>query len=109
MSGNNLEQNLLNINLLTMAGSGLLMLISGLSLYFFRDFVSDHLRFFLPIPPLGVAAYVFVFNLFKDYGGVLPKSPGLVWQEIITSTMIGAVIFGGFTTLLTFGIQGIKK
>lgn len=41
------------------------MLLTGLPLYPFRATVGRHMRFLLPIPPLGVAAYVFVFNVFK--------------------------------------------
>ena len=61
-----MDKELLKINLLALAGSGLLMLLTGVLLYAFRDRVSPYMRYFLPVPPLGVAAYIVVFNLFKD-------------------------------------------
>ena len=48
---------MLKINILTIAGTGLMMLLTGLVLFFFEG----------SIPPLGVAAYVFVFNLFQRF------------------------------------------
>jgi len=68
---------MLKINILSIAGIGLLMLLTGLLLFVFQDSIAQHRRFFLPIPPLGVAAYVFVFNLFDHYNGKLPESSWL--------------------------------
>ena len=107
--GEPVDKEILKINLLAIAGSGLLMLLTGLLLYVFRERVSPHLRYFLPIPPLGVAAYVFVFNLFKDYQGNLPPKQWEVMSEVVTSTIISALIVGVFTTCLVVGIEYLKK
>ena len=85
------------------------MLLTGLFLYLFRDFVSQNIRFFLPIPPLGVAAYVFVFNLFRFYEGNLPN----IWataRELVISAVISGVVFCIFITanlVITFFLKRI--
>ena len=62
---------LLKVNLLVLTVSEFVMLLTGLGLFVFRDEVSTNLRFFLPIPPIGVAAYIFVFNMLNYYDGKL--------------------------------------
>jgi len=91
-----MEDEMLKVNILTITVAGLLMLLTGLCLLVFRDAVSKDIRFFLPIPPLGVAAYVFVFNMFRYYDGNLP---GNVWDtigELVLSAVVSGVVFCGF-------------
>lgn len=88
-----MERELLRINLLAIAISGLLMLVTGGLLYVFQGGVSKHMRFFLPIPPIGVAAYIFVFNMFRHYEGGLPRSAWEMVREVALSTGVFAAIF----------------
>ena len=104
-----MEKELLKINILSIAVSGLLMLLAGLILYLFKATVSNHIRFFLPIPPLGVAAYVFVFNMFKYYNGSLPEKKWDTLVEILYSTAIASIVFCVFTILLVVSIDYIKR
>ena len=104
-----MEKEILKINLLAIAGSGVLMLLSGGFLYIFKEQVSSSVRFLLPIPPLGVAAYVFVFNMFKHYNGDLSGKPLALAREVLYSTAISAIVFGFFTVLLVIGIHYLKK
>jgi hypothetical protein len=99
---------MLKINILSIAGIGLLMLVTGLLLFVFRDSIAQYRRFFLPIPPLGVAAYVFVFNVFDHYNGKLPESPGLTLLEVLSGTALAAAVFFVFTLLLIAGINQFK-
>ena len=94
-----MEKELLKINILSIAGIGLLLLVTGLLLYLFKDAVAQYIRFLLPLPPLAVAAYVFVLNVFKNYNGTLPDTP-LVIREVLSGTALAAVIFGVFSLLL---------
>ena len=104
-----MDKGMLKINLLAIAGSGMLMLITVMVLYFFRERASHYLRFFLPIPPLGVAAYVFVFNMFKDYGGELPAKRWEIISDVLCSTLISSMIYGVFAGFLVVGIHYLKK
>ena len=104
-----MDKELLKINLLALAGSGLLMLLTGVLLYAFRDRVSPYMRYFLPVPPLGVAAYIVVFNLFKDNKGELPGRSWDVMREVLANTAVSAVVVGAFTICLVFGINALKK
>ena len=97
-----MEDDLLKLNMLTIAASGLMMLLSGLVLYFFRDTVSNNLRFFLPIPPIGVAAYIFVFNMFRHYQGHLPENLMGTVREVIISSLF---VFGVFAVFVVLNIS----
>jgi CHASE1-domain containing sensor protein len=99
---------MLKINILSIAGIGLLMLLTGLLLFVFQDSIAQQRRFFLPIPPLGVAAYVFVFNLFQHHSGSLPESPWLTMMEVLSGTAIAGAVFLVFSLLLVAGINQLK-
>jgi hypothetical protein len=104
-----MEQDVLRTNMLAIAVAGLLMLLTGVLLYIFRDSISDNVRFFLPIPPLGVASYIFVFNMYRFYNGNLPEGNWATAKEILYSTAIAGLAFGLFTFLLIFIIDAIKR
>jgi len=104
-----MEKELLKINILSIAAAGLLMLLAGVALYLFKDNAAANMRYFLPIPPLGVAAYVFVFNLFRHYNGSLPERKWEVVVEVFYSTTLIALLFFIFTLLLVFGIDFLKR
>ena len=99
---------MLRINVLSIAGIGLLMLVTGLLLFAFQDSIAQHRRFFLPIPPLGVAAYVFVFNTFDYHKGMLPENPWLTIVEVVTGTAIAGAVFFVFTLVMIVTINQLK-
>ena len=99
---------MLKINILTIAGTGLMMLLTALLLLLFEGSVAQYRRFFLPIPPLGVAAYVFVFNLFQDYNAELPRMPGAMLIEVVSGTAIAGAVFLVFSVALILGINQLK-
>ncbi|MGQ0643360.1 MAG: hypothetical protein ACT4P6_21655 [Gemmatimonadaceae bacterium] len=104
-----MEKELLKINILAIAGAGLLMLVTGILLYAVRGSVGTHIRFFLPIPPLGVAAYVLAFNVFRHYNGRLPGGPGVVLTEVAWGTAIAAAVFSLFSLILLVGIKLFQR
>ena len=95
-----MEQEMLKVNILSIAAFGLIVLLAGLGLYIFRGAVAPYIRFFLPIPPIAVATYISVFNLFRNYGGHLPTNSSVMVREIILSTAIAAISFATFSVLL---------
>ena len=105
-----METEQLKLNLLALAASGLLMLLTGLGLLIFRDEVSKNLRFFLPIPPIAVAAYIFVFNMFSYYDGSLPGNLRDTLRELTTGTLILSVVFFIFIAAIaaiTYILKGL--
>lgn len=105
-----MEDEILKINILSIAISGLLMLFAGMALYYFRNAITGgSIRFFLPIPPIGVAAYIYVFNLFKYYNGNLPGKSVAVFSEVLLATAISCIIFFTFAALLIYIISIILK
>ena len=84
-------------------------MLAGLILYYFRSSISTNIRYLLQIPPLGVAAYIFAFNLFRYYNGSLPDNFSITAREIIYSTLISAGVFFIFTVLFVLIIGLIDK
>jgi hypothetical protein len=106
---NQMNPEVLKTNMLSIAVAGLLILLTGIVLYLFRDQVSDNVRYFMPIPPLAVAAYIFVFNMYNHYDGYLPEGTWAAAKEILYSTAIAAVSFGVFVFLIMVIISLIKR
>jgi hypothetical protein len=96
-------------NILSIAGAGLLILLTGLSFLVFRDFISRHIRFFLPIPPIGVAAYIYVFNLYQHKNGDLTGHLTGIAKEIFLSIGVISFTFATFAVLLILFIGTVRK
>lgn len=104
-----MNQDILKVNMLSIAVAGLLILITGVVLYVFREQVADNIRFFMPLPPIGVAAYIFVFNLYGHYDGTLPGGTWDAVKELLVGTAVAAVAFGIFTLLLVAIIELVRR
>jgi len=104
-----MEKELLKINILAITGAGILMVLTGLVLYYFRGDLAQHQRFFLPIPPLGVAAYIFVFNFFKSVDGNLPADADQTIRAVLVGTGTAALVFLVFSVMLIVGIGYGKR
>lgn len=88
-----MQDDVFNVRTLTIASTGLLIFLFGLGLYIFRDLVAKNVRFFLPIPPIGVAAYIFVFSTYTYYGGQLTGNMRPVIRELFAGTGMAAAAF----------------
>ena len=96
-----MELYFLKINVLAIILCGVTMAMLGIIVLFFKDLASPYMRYFLPIPPIGVAAYVFVFNMFRKYDGRLPQSILKVMSELSIATFLSAFFFLVFSTVIT--------
>jgi len=103
-----MENEILKINILAIAISGLLMLAAGVVLYYFKGYVAGGMRFFLPIPPIGVAAYIFVFNMFKHYNCCVPDRSVMI-SELLMATLASSFFFALFTAILMVLINFLKS
>ncbi len=104
-----MNQALLKINLFAIIGFGLVVGIFGLVLFFFRTQIAPYLRYFLPLPPLGVAAYVFVFNLYGYFGGEMPANKMTLLKELLIGTSVMTLIFGLTTFLLVLFLEITRR
>lgn len=96
-------------NILTLSAAGFLILLTGIGLYIFRDTFTRYVRFFLPIPPLAVAAYIYVFNMFEIYKGDLSANRAEVIQDILTSIISAGLFFTTFTVSLILLIHFLRR
>lgn len=104
-----MNPDVLKTNILSIAVAGLLILLIGIVLYIFKDELSDNVRFFMPIPPLVVAAYIFVFNMYSHYDGSLPKGNWTAAREVLISTVVAAISFGLFALLIMVIVSFVKR
>jgi hypothetical protein len=104
-----MNPDLFKVNTLAIIAAGSLILLTGIALYFFRGQISGSIRFFMPIPPLAVAAYIFAFNMYNHFGGELPDGKWAAAREIIYGTLIAAIAFGLFTVLIVLIISLVKR
>lgn len=84
-------------------------MLAGIVLYFFRGAISTNIRYLLQIPPLGVAAYIFAFNLFRYYNGNLPENFAVTAKEIVVSTLISGGVFFVFSVLFVVIISFVDS
>ena len=97
------------INILSIAGAGLLLLLTGIVFLIFRDYISNHIRFFLPIPPIGVAAYIYVDNFYVQYDGRTADNLPNIAKEIFLSVTVSSISFAAFVVLLILFINFFRN
>ncbi|MBW1775831.1 MAG: hypothetical protein JRJ82_23625 [Deltaproteobacteria bacterium] len=103
-----MNSDFLKTTILSIIIMGFVISLAGIALYCWRDAVSQHMRFLLPIPPIGVAAYVFVCNMLAKYDGKMPGTIPDVCGEILWASLISGGFFLVFTILLVFLINTLK-
>jgi hypothetical protein len=96
-------------NILSIAGAGLLIFLTGICFLIFRDYISRNIRYFLPLPPIGVAAYIYVYNLYQHYNGEISLNIAGTMKEVLVSVAVASVSFGLFAGLLILFIDISKR
>ena len=104
-----MSPDLLKTNILAITAAGFLILLTGLGLYLFKDQITGNIRFFMPIPPIAVGAYIFVVNLFNYYKGKPPEGVAFALREILLGSAVAAISFGVFALLLIIIVDVFKS
>jgi cytochrome b subunit of formate dehydrogenase len=73
---------ILKTMILSMIFMGVVILLAGVFLLFYKQQFAPYMRYLLPIPPIGVASYVFVYNMFAKYEGRRPGSALVTLIEV---------------------------
>lgn len=89
--------------------TGLLMFGMGTLMYVLRESAARYMRFLLPIPPLAVAAYIYVLNMFRSYQSSAPLTSSAVIVELLAGTAVAAVLFGLFALALYIGVTTLQR
>lgn len=88
-----LRDEIVILNILTIILSGLALVIAGVAMLLFREQIMPYFKYLLPIPPISVGVYVFVFNLFKDGGGKEGAAWHLVLLEVVKASLVASFSF----------------
>lgn len=104
-----MNPSVLKTYILSIIVTGLLIMLVGILLYYYRSELSANVRFFMPIPPLAVAAYIFVFNMFDHYNGSIPDGFWANAKEVLYATSIAALTFGVFALLILVIVNFMKR
>ena len=83
-------------NLIVIASMGFAMFIVGLILYTNTSRVAPSMRYLLPLPPISVAAYIYVLNIV----GAREGSTLNIGKDLLMETFIGTVCFLLITWLI---------
>ena len=81
--------------ILLITAMGAAMFIVGMALFAFTEQVEPYMRFLLPLPPLSVAAYIYMLNklaITRSDPTVPGKRQALV-MDVLTETVVGTLVF----------------
>ncbi len=98
----------LKTTILSIIFMGMIILAAGLALLLFKQLIAPYMRYLLPIPPIGVASYVFVYNMFSKYDGQVPGSVWKIIPEICWASGISSIFFLLFTVFLVLMVNALK-
>ncbi len=103
-----MKLNKLRSNLSLTAIMGAAMLTVGTVLYLFADQVFNYMRFLLPLPPISVAAYIYVQNKVG-----LPETSSetakATLKDLLAGTAIGTLLFVSIAGLLLVGFAVLPE
>ena len=83
-------------NLIVIASMGFAMFAIGLILYSNASRIAPFMRYLLPLPPIAVAAYIYVLNIV----GTIEHGTLNIGKDLLMETVIGTVSFVLVTVLL---------
>lgn len=95
--------------ILLITAAGATMFIVGMLLFAFTEQVEPYLRFLLPLPPLSVAAYIYVLNklaITRSDPTVPGKRQALV-MDVLTETVVGTLVFLVLSLLIIAVLQTV--
>lgn len=98
----------LKTTILSIIFMGVVILLAGIILLFYKQQIAFYMRYLLPIPPIGVASYVFVYNMFARYDGLRPGTVLDTLIEISWASGISFVFFFVFTMIQVFMVGFTK-
>ncbi len=100
---------MIKLNIILIGSAGFIMFLIAAVMLNFAEQLSGSMRYWLTVPPLGVAAYVYVVNLLKvhasDGQGIVPSA---LMGDVLMATAIAATIFLLFAALM-LGISSLIK
>jgi len=96
---------ILKTTILSIVFMGVVIVLAGIASLYWKDQIAPHMRYLLPIPPIGVASYVFVYNMYSKYGGTRPGPLADSIKEIVWASGISSLSFFIFTLILVFMVD----
>ena len=101
-----IRSDLVREKILLIAVLGIAMLLAGVLLYAFAGRVAPHWRFLLPLPPISVAAYIYVLNRMGEAGALSGASTLRAdVVDLLLQTVIGTIAFFGVVVIMLLGFS----
>ena len=88
--------------ILLMVVMGGTMFIVGMVLFAFAEHVATYMRFLLPLPPISVAAYIYVLNklAITPIDPTVPGKRRALLADVLTETVVGVIVFLALSLLM---------
>jgi hypothetical protein len=99
----------LKLNIITMASSGLAIAFAGCLVYFFRKSLVAYMPFILALPPIGVAAYVFIYRLLSQKQLVDNHSYSVSYTDILLGGFFTSAVFIFFSFFILIAVYVFKR
>ena len=95
-----------NFMIITAMGSAMFLL--GFLLYFNASLVAPYMRYIFTIPPIAVAAYIYVLNLINHMANQkIPMTIEIIVKDLLIEIIIGTGSFILITVLIMFQVYVI--
>lgn len=111
----NMDKETVKIILLSVAGSGIAVFVISSALILFYKMFSDYfaeknpMRYFLPLPPISVAAYIIAYNILKENQDISTTSLWTIIKNIASITFVSAGALFAFSVFIVILVEGGRK
>lgn len=92
-----------------MAASGIAIAVAGLIIYFFRKSLPDFMPFILALPPVGVAAYVYLYRLLSQKAITNDNGYFIPFPDILLGGLLTGLAFIFFCIIIMTIVSLLKK
>jgi len=110
-----MEKETVKIILLSVASSGIaVFVISSVVILFYKMFSNyfvekNLMRYFLPLPPISVAAYIIAYNFLKENQDISTTSLWIIIKNIAFITLASAGVLFAFSVFIVILVEGGRK
>lgn len=101
----------INPKILLIAALGAAMFIFGMVLVVLTDQVAPYTRYLLPLPPISVAAYIYILNklLITPDDPTIPGERKVLAKDALTQILVGTLVFLLLSIMMVGALQTVPS